>query len=340
MERLSFVLLLTFFLAVNGSGRGQDGSEFFSSLEKIIQTPSLMSTVACANPTRADFELQLFTRDNPMDPVPLNMKNPELDPTKPIIVIIHGWAQSPTAYGMQDMKKAYLYRYDSNVIMVNWQDLAWDYYPTAVCKVPKLAKMIADFLCTLSEIYDIDLETVHFVGHSLGAHMSGVAGYHTQNMCRQKIGRITGLDPAGPLFVDTERPNRLDSSDASFVDVIHTNGGFLGYLGNCGHADFYINCGSIQVGCTMPDYSLNSFMNLPMSIGMCHHMRSIDIWTEAVQTDNFKAIPCYYCPIGCPPVFSMFKTRTMMGERCPRNASGGYYVKTDVKKPYALTSLI
>ena len=43
----------------------------------------------------------------------------------------------------------------------------------------------------------------------------------------QKIYKKTlyciGLDPAGPLFHGMPRLVRLDSSDAQFVDVIHTN---------------------------------------------------------------------------------------------------------------------
>lgn len=33
----------------------------------------------------------------------------------------------------------------------------------------------------------------------------------------------SGLDPAGPYFEDTDIIVRLDPSDASFVDVIHTD---------------------------------------------------------------------------------------------------------------------
>lgn len=48
---------------------------------------------------------------------------------------------------------------------------------------------------------------------------------------------LIGLDPAGPLFEAQHAKARLDSSDANFVDVIHSNGEnlILGGLGtiNC-----------------------------------------------------------------------------------------------------------
>ena len=36
-----------------------------------------------------------------------------------------------------------------------------------------------------------------------------------------------GLDPAGPWFENTDPIVRLDPTDATFVDVSHTNGGSL-----------------------------------------------------------------------------------------------------------------
>ena len=39
------------------------------------------------------------------------------------------------------------------------------------------------------------------------------------------ISRVSGLDAAGPLFEKTTKDVRIDKSDASFVDLIHSNGG-------------------------------------------------------------------------------------------------------------------
>ena len=63
----------------------------------------------------------------------------------------------------------------------------------------------------------------HIIGHSLGAHIAGYTGEYIQQMTEEKIGRISGLDPAGPMFQDMPTFVRLDPSDAQFVDVIHTD---------------------------------------------------------------------------------------------------------------------
>lgn len=65
----------------------------------------------------------------------------------------------------------------------------------------------------------------------------------------EKIGRITGLDPAGPQFEGNIPDERLSDDDADFVDVLHTDGGTLGYEASIGHVDYFPNGGKRQAGC-------------------------------------------------------------------------------------------
>lgn len=96
---------------------------------------------------------------------------------------------------------------------------------------------------------------------------------------------------------------RLDSSDAIFVDVIHTNGGDnnFGYIGAeqpCGHLDFYPNGGSDQPGCDLSDTLLpiNLDPNLVIEYGsdvlFCSHSRSHELFTESLvsvcQTTSYE----------------------------------------------------
>lgn len=57
----------------------------------------------------------------------------------------------------------------------------------------------------------------------------------------QIIPRITGLDPAKPCFINDKKLVGLRATDASFVDVIHSDPGIIGIDSPVGDADFYPN---------------------------------------------------------------------------------------------------
>ncbi|RZC40969.1 Lipase and/or Abhydrolase 6 domain containing protein [Asbolus verrucosus] len=65
------------------------------------------------------------------------------------------------------------------------------------------------------------MSSIHMIGHSMGAQVAAFAGHKLQLDINQTIDRITGLDPAAPLY---EWPHVesldeiLDPGDASFVD--------------------------------------------------------------------------------------------------------------------------
>jgi hypothetical protein len=90
-----------------------------------------------------------------------------------------------------------------------------------------------------------------------------------------KIKRITGLDPAKPLFITASNDRRLDQSDAEFVQVIHTDVFQRGMLVPMGHVDFYLNGGIEQPGCKNQS---------AVPTGECNHNRAPEYYAESVNT--------------------------------------------------------
>ncbi len=149
-----------------------------------------------------------------------------------------------------------------NVITVDWSGGNQFPYDQAVANTVMVAAVIRQLLQAMINV-GAQPQQIHLIGHSLGAHISSYVGRDLPN-----LGRISGLgifiseiinhlhfflniDPAGPDFYVSLIPDRLDPSDALFVDIIHTDGapriesGF-GYLEPLGHVDFYPNGGSAQ----------------------------------------------------------------------------------------------
>jgi hypothetical protein len=68
------------------------------------------------------------------------------------------------------------------------------------------------------------------------------------------LGRITGLDPANTFGFGSDNVRKIDKTDATFVDVYHTNIGMLGdYDPFSGQVHGFINGGSFQPGCNKPE---------------------------------------------------------------------------------------
>ncbi|KAF2896692.1 hypothetical protein ILUMI_09489 [Ignelater luminosus] len=206
--------------------------------------------------------------------------------------------------------------------MLDWSGLALRDYLTSVCFLPKIARIVAGFLCGINNQRKMSLRSVHLVGISLGGQMSGLIGQETKSICKEDIGRITALDPAGPLFQGLPVSQRVDKTDAIFVDVIHTNKGVLGYYGNCGDVDFYPNCGIRQNGCPLE--------------ARCDHLRSLDYMIESIHSNNFKARSCRFCPLNCN-LDNSNKAKEVMGENCSTNtSSGAYALQTNPRTPFAI----
>lgn len=88
-----------------------------------------------------------------------------------------------------------------------------------------------------------------------------------------KIIKVVGLDPAGPLFDVNEPSTRINPDSADYVECIHT-GYALGIRAPVCQADFFVNKGSQQPGCT-------NFLGMDSAI--CSHYRAILYYVEALK---------------------------------------------------------
>lgn len=222
-------------------------------------------------------KFDLFTRQQPTTPVRVyarkkaTLEQTSFDPSKPTKIIIHGFLshQGPNSGG-DVLKNAFLAMQDCNVITVDWSGADPREYSSAVkLAVPRVANEVAELIRLIANMGG-DMNDVHLLGHSLGAQMAGMAGSLTLGPAG--AGRVTGLDPAGPLFEGRDPVQRLDPSDAAFVDVVHTDGGQLGYMAPLGHADFYPDGGRHAMpGCGKD------------VVGLCSHCLVYDLMTEAIM---------------------------------------------------------
>ncbi|KAI4461676.1 lipase [Holotrichia oblita] len=185
----------------------------------------------------------------------------------PLKFIVHGWGETMNSPYYKNLSDAYLERGTYSIIHVDWSKLGTTWYSRAITNT-----LEAEFILHLYKISKIDLDNIHILGHSLGAHVAGVAGETIHKRTGKKIGRITGLDPAKPLyegFIVTAK-KKLSKGDAKMVDIVHTDAGNFGCENNMGTVDFFPNGGiAVQPGCLEPItthdivYAIKNFVVVP-----------------------------------------------------------------------------
>ena len=186
-------------------------------------------------------------------------------PTSPIshlVVIIHGYASNAELGAWPDLLARDIVASDPRpglyVLTVDWSEGAsWSFshfYETAAANTRYVG------VATERIVSQLRPDTLHCIGHSLGAHTCGFLSNAMEADTEyrgKKVDRITALDPAGPNFyktlllgtpINSPLDEKLDKTDAVLVDAIHTDTDTLGTVASLGHADFYVGYELAELG--------------------------------------------------------------------------------------------
>lgn len=243
------------------------------------------------------------------------------DITKQTKIVIHGYKDSSQSALPQELGHAYNDKKMFNVLLLDAEAVLNEGYIKCVHSSRLIGKRLANLLANLED-FGANAEDFHLIGVSLGAHIAGWAGKYFQKFKKRRVGRITGLDPAGPCFSYAYSNERLDKTDANYVDVIHSNRLIQGVIEPLGHADFYLNGGGpTQPGCVMPT---------------CCHLRAAEVYAESIKTPkSFIGVRCkswkHFIANACNK-----DDYAVLGYGSSTTTRGQFYLRTTGSSPFGL----
>ncbi|KAH8416888.1 hypothetical protein KR222_010312 [Zaprionus bogoriensis] len=252
--------------------------------------------------------------------------SPLFNASKSVVILATGWTTTVNdTETIDEIARAYNCRNDVNFVAVDVASFVDTLYSWSALNTEEIGYHISLGLIKLIEV--VDVERIHLIGHSLGAHIVGAAGRFLYQSTGKMIPRITGLDPAKPCFNEGEALSGLLRGDARFIDVIHSNSGVLGKRDSMGDVDFYPGgLGPLPNGClTVP----------------CAHARAWEYYAESVYPGNERNFMAVRCT-------SLQKLRDNlcqgqeypMGYSAPHSLKGNFFLETNGRKPYGMDSSV
>ncbi|KAJ0176242.1 hypothetical protein K1T71_008416 [Dendrolimus kikuchii] len=237
-----------------------------------------------------------------------------------IVILVHGFMGSSNGLMVHGIAPELMKKRGIKILALDGRKIInLEYFRSSTYAV-FMGELLGEFLSQIIRDGQDPLK-ISIIGHSLGSHIAGVSGKRVQELTGKQLGRITGLDPAGPCFVMANLDGRLDKTDAQYVDVIHTNGGMLGLRDPIGHKDFYPNGGRSQPRCML---------------SICDHSRAWEYYAESVTSP--KQFPARKCEN-----WTMFKegscskkSLAYMGMNSGPGEPGTYFLTTGPSSPFGL----
>jgi pancreatic lipase-related protein 1/phosphatidic acid-selective phospholipase A1 len=255
------------------------------------------------------------------------------------IFYTHGWLGSSNNNWLHDMKDDTLTKGDYNVVIVGWQESSQNiWYPQSAADTRSVGTEIGLVARNLVQNGGLSRTRTYCVGHSLGGHVCGHAGNFF------KFGRITGMDPAGPMFENRDWACGLNPGSADLVDVLHTNGQAnivlnLGTMKVLGHVDFYPNGGGSQPECILDPLTVDTSESIKADLmPACSHMRAIFYFLESILTPCFNSKQRCTDPNRLPGscATSINVIQTMGFDSSTYTERGIFYLTTRGSEPYCM----
>ncbi|XP_049880129.1 pancreatic lipase-related protein 2-like [Pectinophora gossypiella] len=254
-------------------------------------------------------------------------KDPRIDFKRKTVVILLGYLDSsgfPIASMFANEYEARGY----NVIIVDNQRFATVHYYLASRLMRPVGRHVAAVLVQLRQS-GLEPGGVELLGFSLGGQTVSYVGAHYQALTGRNVSKITALEPSGPCFRTLGPKDRLDASNADYVEVIHTNIDGFGMATRMGHVDIYVNGG---------EYQPSDITMFPCTV-TCSHFRVLTLWVQALKNPRkFVAIKCD--SIQQAREADCFKNvpleTNLMGLAVDKSKHGIFYLSTDKSFPFYL----
>lgn len=141
------------------------------------------------------------------------------------VIFFHGYIASYTRDpSLKEIPNALETLGGYNVLVGDWSSYNIGLFSDVAGKVEKIADLYGEKFADMITAGGMKLKNWHFIGHSLGAHMSGGIARKiksTSPSADYVVRRVTGLDPAGLLIYPN---NILHHTLPTFKPLVSTDG--------------------------------------------------------------------------------------------------------------------
>ncbi|WP_271253620.1 hypothetical protein [Pseudanabaena sp. Chao 1811] len=154
-------------------------------------------------------------------------ENREIKKDAKTYIVIHGFQSGANEQWVKDIESGLAKKDPSaNILALDWlnggnfmKKLVNKEYTNAADMTAEAGKYLAQYL----KDKGLDPSNITLIGHSLGAHVAGIAGKEYQNLTKTKLGEILALDPAGVENGTNLMWDGLRNSSANRVVSLHTS---------------------------------------------------------------------------------------------------------------------